>query len=580
MRRMFFNLDFIYRCMRVRPSLSMRNLFNFLLFCGMLLGAGNVSAEVIYVNVNNLNPLQDGTSWNTAYISLQSGLDKAEMTPGHNEIWVAKGTYIPSKIYSPKNALGIPVPGGAYGIVTPNLQTFDLPNDVAIFGGFKGTETRLDQRNPKKNPTILSGGGFFWHVVTLGNDITQTGVSAELDGLSVIQGNAAGPAGFNALTQPFNYGHGFGGGVYVTFGSNIKVRDVLFTQNAAPGVIVPGIGPNGEGGAFYSNSSNVHISKSSFFCNTAGLEGGAVEILNTFETSPHTSTIESCIFEGNSAFLFGGAMVTEGTLQDSKSFSVIKDCIFKFNRSIVGGAIAVDSLTVNILDSTFESNSADVAGGAFSTTNVVNTIATGFASAKFTPFTTAVANCSFFNNRAEGNMDLHDVMFGGPAASGIDFPIGGGAIAVYINGYLDVDKCTFERNVAQSSDGGAILNGRSSGENIVFSGADGFIVQTKIKNSTFVDNESPTANGGAIASLPGTFFPHLPITEASTVLSAKESFFKHNQAGVFGGAIFLEKTTATLKCNCYSQNKAAEGRSIYAIESYINGKFFPLFVKP
>lgn len=34
---------------------------------------------------------------------------------------------------------------------------FSLNNGVAIYGGFAGTETELEQRNVSANPSILSG---------------------------------------------------------------------------------------------------------------------------------------------------------------------------------------------------------------------------------------------------------------------------------------------------------------------------------------------------------------------------------------------------------------------------------------
>ena len=553
--------------MRKLPFIKMQSFFSFLFIFGMLLAPGIARAEVIFVNVNNLNPVQDGSSWRTAFVSLQAALDKAGAVSGDNDIWVAKGAYFPTKIYAPSD-----IPGGASGLDVPNLATFDLPDGVSIFGGFNGTETKLKQRDPKKNRTILSGAGTSWHVVILGNDIDQSPVTAKLDGLRIVQGNAQGPVGSNSLTQPFTFGHSYGGGVYVAFGSVIKIKDVLFAGNFAAV----------EGGAFFSSDSTVHIKESRFISNSAGLEGGAIEILNTFEICPHTSIIESSLFKGNSAVTFGGAIVVEGTIQKSGSFSEIKDCIFEHNSSQIGGAIAVDSIEVNVLNSVFKNNIASVAAGALSTTNLVNTIATAFhvPQLPFTPFTTTISGCKFSRNMVQGNLDLHDSIFGGPAVSGVDFPLGGGAVAVYLNGYLNVDKSEFRNNVAQNSNGGAILNGRSAGEDIIGSGANGFIVRTKVTNSLFVGNESPTENGGAIASLPSTVFASLPITVDSTFLSAKHSTFQSNLAGLAGGAIYLNFSTAKLKKNCFAHNQAAMGRSIFGINSVINCDTTSPFIKP
>ena len=527
--------------------------------------------EIIYVNAHNTASVENGKSWKTAFSSLQDALDKAA-TLLESQIWVAEGTYTPTKIYAPSG-----VSGGAYGVASPNLATFNLPDHVSIFGGFCGNESDLAQRNPKKFPTILSGNGFNWHVVIAGNDISQTGVTARLDGLTITQGNAQGPAapGGGPLFQPFVYEHSSGGGLYAIFGSHISIDNVIFSYNIA--------GPaGGLGGAILASNSDICIKKSLFEFNTAAVNAGGVQILDSFTTVSHKALIEDSKFEQNSAGLFGGAVVGEGSQGAPNSFLEIKNCEFAYNRAQVGGAFAVDSLRVDIQDSCFSPNIASVAGGALSTTNVVNTFVFALNPASafpFVPFTTTVCRTDFINNEAQGNLVLHDSLFGGPAVSGIDFPLGGGAIAVYVNGYLDVDSAHFSHNKALNSDGGAILNGRSAGQNILGTGAQGFIANSVVRNSSFESNSSPI-NGGAIASEPSTFFPTLPITVASTFLLVEKSSFDQNSAGLNGGGIYLNLSTAKLLDNLFKNNKSISGKSIFAIDSLINHTFYTLFIDP
>ena len=68
---------------------------------------------------------------------MQSALSVAE---ANNEIWVAQGTYTPSS-----------TPGDS-------VATFEIAwNNLYLYGGFQGTETSLDQRDPERYVTILSG---------------------------------------------------------------------------------------------------------------------------------------------------------------------------------------------------------------------------------------------------------------------------------------------------------------------------------------------------------------------------------------------------------------------------------------
>jgi len=98
--------------------------------------------QIIYVD-HNAAGLNNGLTWEHAYVSLQNALDRAE-AEGHSEIWVAKGTYKPSAA----DPCG---PAGVY--------TFKLIKDTPIYGHFSGNELSISERdfNDQNNITILSG---------------------------------------------------------------------------------------------------------------------------------------------------------------------------------------------------------------------------------------------------------------------------------------------------------------------------------------------------------------------------------------------------------------------------------------
>ena len=91
------------------------------------------SGKIWYVN-HESKAAGDGRSWNRAFQSLQEALSA---TSKGDEIWVARGTYYPH--------------------ATDPTKSFILKEDVAIYGGFSGRETERQQRNYRKNVTVLSG---------------------------------------------------------------------------------------------------------------------------------------------------------------------------------------------------------------------------------------------------------------------------------------------------------------------------------------------------------------------------------------------------------------------------------------
>ena len=99
----------------------------------VIASASEAAKQIWYVNAENQGGA-NGLAWQTAFDTIQGAL--ARSRPG-DEIWVAKGTYYPHA--SDRNV------------------SLDLKKEVALYGGFSGRETRLDQRDYQKNVTILSG---------------------------------------------------------------------------------------------------------------------------------------------------------------------------------------------------------------------------------------------------------------------------------------------------------------------------------------------------------------------------------------------------------------------------------------
>ena len=146
-----------------------------LLFC-----FSNLSFAQIYVK-HDATGANNGTSWNDAFTQLKPALNSAVAGA---EIWVAAGVYHPDT---------------AGGNV---VNTFLLNKNLRLLGGFAGTETAADQRDPAANITILSGdlngddipGDFITNRADNSSRVLQgsTGIfnNTFIDGFTVMCGNA------------------------------------------------------------------------------------------------------------------------------------------------------------------------------------------------------------------------------------------------------------------------------------------------------------------------------------------------------------------------------------------------------
>ncbi|HUR31088.1 MAG TPA: hypothetical protein VMZ69_06625, partial [Saprospiraceae bacterium] len=131
---------------------------------------------VLYVD-KNATGNQDGSSWATAYRSLESALDRSLHCSSIDQIWIANGEYAPYQ-------------------EVPRTFGYNIPAGVSIYGGFQGFETSVAQRIYGSFPTILSGdigvsGNLtdnLFHVVSI---LPGTG-NTLLDGLTIEKGMANG----------------------------------------------------------------------------------------------------------------------------------------------------------------------------------------------------------------------------------------------------------------------------------------------------------------------------------------------------------------------------------------------------
>ncbi len=441
-------------------------------------------ATIFYVNGSK--PVNgNGSSWTNAFNNLQSALEAADVDPGSVEIWVAQGVYKPTRVYAPQGVVG-----GAYGVNTPKLRTFNLPSDTAIYGGFSGKETSRGQRNGQRYPTILCGdmtstclspyvvhssNNRVWHVLMAGSDVPPgEGVkNVKLDSLIVRGGYAVGPdsgvLGAARVLVSLDYEHAAGGGLLARYGSTIELSNMLFEQNISDG----------------SNATVTEILNGEFLALASG--GGAIAAIDT-DTS---ITIKQSKFINNLAVFPGGSGGALENLIDA-AYTVTSS---QFEQNIAfrnGGAIrGKDGGDITIASSNFKGNALkgpvpDASGGAV---GVINT-------------NLSVSNSTFTQNQTTRT------------------GFGGGAIFFHIpfnDGtphFLTVVNSKFTDNVAAAFGGGGVN---------VFGILPNPGSRAKIMNSEFTNNSGGV--GGAIYI-------------DSIVTTVTQSMFSKNKAELEGGGIF------------------------------------------
>lgn len=311
----------------------------------------------------------DGSSWDNA-TTLQDALQSRAQAG--DEVWVVAGVYSPG-----------PDPE----------DTFTLDDGVAVYGGFAGTETSRDQRDPRANLTVLSGdiggddtntpdgitptsadivGDNTRNIVTVATDATAATV---LDGVTLTGGQAS-TFDSNLRGCPASCGGGLlirnsaptiadvrfignqasttGGGLYVGFasptlrdlyfagnrgaqGGGMYIRDsaltmtnVTFEANDARDRVQQGDG----GGLYIAFESDVTINGGQFLNNQVALRGGGIYALNS------TLAVTNVQFTGNTQQTGSTARTGRGG----------------------GGMIAVD-VALTLTNVSFAGNSAEFGSG-------------------------------------------------------------------------------------------------------------------------------------------------------------------------------------------------------------------------
>lgn len=498
----------------------------------------------------------DGSSWSNAFTSLQAAL--YAVAPGHM-IWVRAGTYTPAP----------PVSGGG-----SRSASFALRSGVALYGGFRGTEQALSQRDPLHNPTILSGDlagddapGFlnthensFHVVVAIGVD-----ESALIDGFVIRGGRADGPSfgaspdsqeqgsGINiydasprivgctiegnwslnhgaindhGLTTRIerctfrgNYSAAFGAGLYIHNHVATTARDCIFEDNETPG----------EGAGVYSRSVHAaHIEGGTFRGNKARFGAGL------YNADASNNLIRGCTFASNSASLGGG-----GVYCDMAS-PTIEACTFTANRAGIGviggdgggggsggGGVWSTGGAPIVRACTFTGNSASFGGGVYC-------IHQSSATVEDCTFTDNAANEAGGLYTLQSDVIARGCTFRHNSAQGGVFSVGGGMSHYFSN--PTVEDCAFVGNLAELGGGGVYVEGESP----------------VIRTSSFLGNSAVGVTEGWGGGLLVGYFANARIESCA---------FAGNRARQGGGVFDIIFANPTVSNCTFTENSATGGGS-------------------
>jgi predicted outer membrane repeat protein len=331
----------------------------------------------------------DGSSWGSALVSATEGLQLAEELEAEldTDSWG-----------EPDQACAVWVAEGAYSLFDESAVE-DLPLIVrtAMYGGFRGTEAALSERDWTAYPTTLDARSFrqpgkgLWVAA-------MTYEGALLDGFFL-----TGLGGCPESTLPRehalwtngdtriancvlhdNASEKGGAAIYQETG-DLEIEDVYFVGNEALGnggallsencrfsvlrAAFTGNRAGGDGGAIacgvsFSEPGDVLIDASTFSYNWAGGDGGAVSVTGA------TASFRWTNFEENVALGNGGGARVETLSTSGVGGAALRECSFRECRAVRGGGLYLAGAEENALHATldgiaFVANAGDLGGGLF-----------------------------------------------------------------------------------------------------------------------------------------------------------------------------------------------------------------------
>ena len=273
--------------------------------------------QTIYVNGSNATS-GDGQSWATAFNNLHDALELAASTSQGEQIWISKGTY------------------------TNHEASYQLPNNVFLIGGFRGSEQRIQNstRTPDKTSRYKTKLVSALKNTPLMYASDNTNIS--LYNLHITGGRANGSLSEDTIDA---YNQVRGSGLFAV-DSQVTICNSTFTDNEAKKF----------GGAIFA-------------------EGGALSIINSTFSNNQVVRSETEVHDSlGEADTDGGAVAAHNTNQ-----VIIHNSLFEKNTAgDDGGAVAIRRSNVTVTQSHFNKNHAIGFSVPFTQPSITDDFVTSF----------------------------------------------------------------------------------------------------------------------------------------------------------------------------------------------------------
>lgn len=412
--------------------------------------------------------------------------------------------------------------------------------------GFNGNTAAGNGANEGGGALFNAGGTLTVKNATIQNNMA-TGTSGSGGGIL----NDMGILVVDTTTFTGNSANRAGGAIEensATMAGLLTLRGVTMTNNTA------GVNPGNGGAVHITGANNSFFTKSTFTGNTAAAEGGALW------NASGAMVLDSCIVDGNTAAGDASNKGGGGVFNVSGIVSLVNGTEITNNLATgisgSGGGLMSKAGTVNILNTLFDGNSANRAGGAI----------------EIIDGTMNIEKSDLTNNDANGG-------------AGTPAPGSGGAIHVTgTTTVVTLDSVNVTGNAAALA-GGGLWNQNGSTMNLNYVWVDnntagqngGGVYNTggmmSISRSAITNNEATSGTGGGISNNSGKMMVDHSTISLNTSSTMGGGIYSNDTLSLNAVTVYMNATTnnggglfaganATILSSIFTNNTAALGQEL------------------